>query len=155
MGSFLKKKYACLLAITMIEVNAVWAMPTIYTDWKKEAQKVLPGPLQDQFLSADIVTKQCLVLHTKMWANVCMEHCRGNWVNTLPTMCTLCTLGYFLVQGNLINRGNALEGVEYVLDLLDSDATPESQVTWKAKFEEIQQALLAIEFPLQQSPQMP
>ncbi|MDR2769693.1 MAG: hypothetical protein LBB19_04055 [Puniceicoccales bacterium] len=144
MGSFFKKKCICLLTITMIEVNAVWAMPT-YEDWKIETQKILPVLWRDKFLCPDTVTKQCYVWHVKMWAEVSKKHYRGSWKKTLPTMHALCTLGYFLVQANLLGRGNAMASVEYALDLLDSEATPDLQAEWKPKFEEIQQVLLAIE----------
>ncbi|MDR0756016.1 MAG: hypothetical protein LBE99_03845 [Puniceicoccales bacterium] len=132
----------------MIEVNSLWAMPT-YAAWKKEAQEVLPSSCQDQFSRTESATEQCRVVHTKIWAKVCQKHYRGSWIKTLPTMHALCTLGYFLVQADLISRGNAMASVEYALDLLDSEATPELQTEWKPKFEEIQQALLAIKYPLQ------
>ncbi|MDR0393404.1 MAG: hypothetical protein LBH52_04210 [Puniceicoccales bacterium] len=124
----------------MIEVNSLWAMPT-YTAWKKEAQRVLPDPCGDKFLRTDAATVECLDLYTEIWAKVCMQHYCENWEETLPIMHVLCMLGYFLVQADLLSRGNALASVEYVLDLLDStEITPDLQA-WRVKFEEIQQAL--------------
>jgi hypothetical protein len=73
-----------------------------------------------------------------------MQHYCEDWKGTLPTMHELCTLGYFLVQADLLSRGNALASVEYVLDLLDSTEVTSDLQAWRVKFEEIQQAVLAI-----------
>ncbi|MDR1255201.1 MAG: hypothetical protein LBJ78_04245 [Puniceicoccales bacterium] len=155
MRSFFKN-CTCLFIITVITVNSLFAMPT-YTDWKQEAQNVLPPHLNsDAFLGTNAIIEQCLDVYTDVWEEMCTDYTKS-FEAKLPTMHVLCILGYFLVKANLLSVGNALAGVNYVLRLLNAKSSApevlptkrgqlslESIGQWKFRFEEIQRELMAL-----------
>ncbi|MDR0647054.1 MAG: hypothetical protein LBF43_01290 [Puniceicoccales bacterium] len=140
------KSFVYVFTLLVTTINSLFAMQT-YKEWRAsdEVKQLLQMTSKKCTRFSDDISAQLLDVHTEIWAEVCMQHYRENWEGTLPIMCTLCTLGYFLVQTDLLSRGNALASVEYVLDLLDSpEANSDLQKKWKPKFEKIQQALLAL-----------
>jgi hypothetical protein len=128
---------------SMTPMSSAHGMPA-YIEWRtsEQATQLLQMTRRASFPEE---AREGIYMYTEVWAKVVNRCYFPDWELYLPHMHSLCTLGYFLVEADVLSRGNARAAVEFVLDLLtsmDTDSAPgPDHDRWIVRLEEIQAAL--------------